>query len=348
MQFRKLAIRRLVATVSGGIVGITLALMGYGLWSLVAQQLVGRFVDCLVLYWVTPWYPRFRFSFARLNDMLGFGGKVMGTNITQFINTQVDRLLIGHFLGMGALGIYVVGRRIVDVLLRTLVSVLNRVAFSAFSRMQPSEQLSAFLLSTRRAAFFSLPMFALLIVTAEPVTILVFGDKWETAGMICRLVALSALVQSLVTFASPLLKAAGQPGKVFISLFLRSLVSVCLAYLASPYGLLPMVAAWIVGEMLSPMMLAYWLWVVKRVSPVKMIGSLRFILFSAGLAALIGGWMLTVLASSAGMSIQILSVVFVFIPIYLLMIRKLEPDEFRLATSWVRKLNKGDIDGAHG
>ena len=135
-RYRDLAIRKLVGSVSGGIIGIVMALKGFGIWSLVAQQLIGRFMDLLTLYWVTRWFPRFRFSTSCLADMFSYGWKILGSNLLQFASTQLDRFIIGQLLGVAALGVYVVGRRLVEVILGVIASVIGRVALSIFARLQ--------------------------------------------------------------------------------------------------------------------------------------------------------------------------------------------------------------------
>ena len=136
LQFRSLAIRKFICTTSGAAVGITMALKGYGVWSLVVQQLVERFIELATLLWVTRWYPSRRFSWSALSELWTYSSRILFINILNFAGSNIDRLLIGQFFGIAALGVYVVGRRIVEVIIDVVRVVVGRVALSFFSRLQ--------------------------------------------------------------------------------------------------------------------------------------------------------------------------------------------------------------------
>ena len=75
-EFRALAIRHIISAVAGAIIGIALAVLGYGVWSLVAQMLGGAVVGLVVLWRASSWRPRFAFSMRHFRDLVGFGTSV--------------------------------------------------------------------------------------------------------------------------------------------------------------------------------------------------------------------------------------------------------------------------------
>ena len=90
LAFKKLALREILAIVAGGIVGVVLAFLGFGVWSLVAQTLTKRLVGVVVLWGVSDWRPSFRFSKKHFTELFSFGLNIIGTNVLNFLNGHAD------------------------------------------------------------------------------------------------------------------------------------------------------------------------------------------------------------------------------------------------------------------
>jgi O-antigen/teichoic acid export membrane protein len=259
IRFKGLAARRIVASGSSVIVGLTCALNGLGVWSLVAQLLTFRFVAFLALYWVTNWYPKFRFSWSAFKDMSDYGWKVIGTNIAFFAGSQLDRVLIGHFLGVATLGVYVVGQKLTEVLYTMMNGVIARVALTSFSRIQTDdERLKLACLSVGQLAVITaLPVFVFLAISAIDIIQAVFGEKWSDSATVTRVLAVAAIARICFVFLMPALKAKGMAGRVMIAIILQAATSVCFAIILSPLGLGPMTIGWSLGYIVSAAMLIY-------------------------------------------------------------------------------------------
>ena len=134
-DFKKLALRSLVATFVSGVIGVIVAFLGYGVWSLVAQQLVNRIINVIVLWKASPWRPGFNISIKHFRDLSSFGINVMGVNILRFFNQRSDDFLIGFFLGTTALGYYTVAYR----LLRLMVNILTNTTCLLYTSPSPRD-----------------------------------------------------------------------------------------------------------------------------------------------------------------------------------------------------------------
>lgn len=99
LNFRGLAQRKVFGLVAGGIVGVTMAFLGYGVWSLVCQTLVGNTLGTLLLWRISDWRPQLKFSAKHLQDLASYGVNVIGIGILVFVTRRVDDFLIGYFLG---------------------------------------------------------------------------------------------------------------------------------------------------------------------------------------------------------------------------------------------------------
>ena len=104
MQFKKLAVRSNVASLIGGVVGVSLALGGAGVWALVAQQLTYAAVSTLAFAALGRWRPRLRFSLHHARELFGFSIDVLFANLAGFLSRRGDILFMGLFFSPVVVG----------------------------------------------------------------------------------------------------------------------------------------------------------------------------------------------------------------------------------------------------
>ncbi len=197
MQFRVQAIRNLIATAVAGIVAVALALWGAGVWALVAQQLALESVTVVLLWRLSGWRPRFRFSTVCLRDLFPFGVRMSTIRVTQFAMTNADNFFVGIVFGRVALGFYVIAYRMFSVLNDLLITVINRVALSTFSRLQHKSELvnSAFYRASRIGSLLTLPTYVGLAILSRQVIVLLFGVRWMPSAPLLSVLMIAAFAQ---------------------------------------------------------------------------------------------------------------------------------------------------------
>lgn len=214
MRFASLTARLLASVVVGGIVGVSAALMGFGVWSLVAQVLTIEVVGVVTLWTASDWRPKRRFSRRRFRELFGFGVNVMGFKLLRFFNRRIDNLMVGSLIGASALGFYVIAYRLLGLLLNITSSVVGSVAFPVFSRIQddhPRVQ-NAYYRSIRLIGIVSFPAFAGVIAIAPELTRALFGNQWDSSVPVMRVLAIAGLLQSIMFVNGTVLKSLGKPG----------------------------------------------------------------------------------------------------------------------------------------
>ena len=136
MNFKGLAARKLGGIIVGSLVGIALALSGWGVWSLVAQTLVSSVVGLMLLWHVSSWRPGLKISVKHFQDLFYFGINVTGIGILTFFILRTDDLMIAYFLGPVALGYYAVAYKLLVTIIQLIGSVTDKVALPIFSKLQ--------------------------------------------------------------------------------------------------------------------------------------------------------------------------------------------------------------------
>lgn len=219
MDFRSLAIRSLLSTLAGGIVGLTMAFAGFGVWSLVGQQLVNAILSCACLWWAVSWRPGLRISRTHLRDLYGFSLSIAGNEILWFFSQKSDQTLVGYRFGALGLGPYSLASRLVSVLYDGIVSPLQSVAFPAFSKLQlqPVKFEQALHRFCEMCSFVAFPVFCGIIAIAPDLIPLLFGAKWNSAIAILQILAAYGALRSALAFVHPFMLAKGRPGLYLIT-----------------------------------------------------------------------------------------------------------------------------------
>lgn len=256
LAFKALAIRSLAAVCVGGIVGVVMALVGLGVWSLVGQQLTGGLTQALVLWWISDWQPRFRFSIKHFKDLFAFGINVLGIRILNFFNRRSDDLLIGYFLGTVALGYYSVAYRILLIMTELLTGVTEKVAMPAFAQIQkePERLQQAFYNVTQLMSLVSFPLFLGMAVLAPEMIQVLFGEKWLPSVPVMQVLAFIGILHSVYYFNGTVIVAMGKPFWKLLLNSLNAIVNVFAFLLVIRWGIVAVAIAYVSrGYLLSPL-----------------------------------------------------------------------------------------------
>lgn len=255
LVFKSLAARSLAATLVGGIVGMSLAFAGFGVWSLVAQKMAIGLAGVLVLWRASDWRPGLNVSRKHFKELFSFGVSILGSKSLVFFSRRTDDFLIGYFLGPTMLGYYSVGYRLLLVIMRVVTGITNAVAFPTFSRLQqnPRRMRRAFYKVTQYTSLLAIPVFMGLAVLAPELVPALFGEQWAPSVPVMQVLALIGILQSVLAFNGSVIKASGKPSWYLGILLLTSVCSVIGFLIAVRWGIVAVAASFvIVGYMLAP------------------------------------------------------------------------------------------------
>ncbi len=281
LAFKEMTIRSLIAVVSGGIAGIIAALMGYGVWSLVAQILVKTSVDVIVLWQVSEWRPTFNFSRRHFWELFQFGGNSTGTKLLEFANSHTDKLLIGYYLGPVELGYYTIAYKLVPMMIRLLIGVTNAVAFPMFSRLQnsPKQMTSAFNSITYWTCLIAIPAFLSISVLAPEIVPVMFGPNWDPSIPVMEILAFIGILKLVLTFNSSIIRSMGKPAWDLGITFIYSIVTVSAFFMVVERGIIVIATVYV---LLSYLIAPLSLYLVKKLIQMDITSYLKQFLIPVG------------------------------------------------------------------
>jgi O-antigen/teichoic acid export membrane protein len=212
LDMKRISLADLLGLAAGGLAAIGLALAGAGLWSLVVQTLVATLVTALSLLLWSPWKPSLRFRYARIRELLGFGGRLQGALLLNHVGRNLDNLLIGRYLGAANLGYYSLAYQLMLVPVGTVSGIVGQSMFPALSLIQGDRERArrAHLKAIAMIALVTFPMMFWLVPLARTFILLLLGPQWEKTIFLVRILAVVGAVQSIDTTGGWLYQSQGR------------------------------------------------------------------------------------------------------------------------------------------
>jgi O-antigen/teichoic acid export membrane protein len=280
------------------VVAVGAAVAGAGALSLVIGYLARVGVTSL-LFAIWGWgnaRPRLRLRRSDLDGYIGFGLYQMGERTTNYLSANVDYLLVGHFLGVAALGSYSIAYQVVVKPVFELNPILTRVAFPAFAKKQRDNDALArgYVEVIRLIGFIVVPTMAAVAALAPVLVPVVFGNQWDASIVLLQILAVVGVTRSLTSPVGDLILAKGRPDLSFkINAVLLVLMTIAL-YLAVHVGL---VAVAVASSTVNTLDFFFFLFVVTALTGMRQTrywGALRwtFVNSAAAAAAMLGVRML--------------------------------------------------------
>jgi O-antigen/teichoic acid export membrane protein len=213
LRFRLLSNRDIVAYGLGyGAVGISLALLGWGVWALVAAQLTQVVVRAVILLRAAPPMLRARPTWASFLELMGYGAGQSVARIGVIVANQADNLVVGRWLGAVALGQYSRAYQLMSVPTTLLGDVLDKVLFPTMARVQDDLRRlgSAYMQGTAFIALVTLPIGVVAAVLAPELVAVAFGARWQGLVAPFQVLSLGMMFRTSYRMSDSLSRATGR------------------------------------------------------------------------------------------------------------------------------------------
>jgi len=249
MRFKHLAAVELLSAISGGLITLYFAYNGWAVWSLVyggmAMALI-RTVSLNVFYF---WLKLPSFKFQGLWSHVSFGGLITVDQSLWFFYSQADAFIVGKLLGSQVLGFYSVAMHLSSLPMQKLNSIINQVAFPAFSQLQDDKNKVEYYLSKsiRLLSFVAFPIFFGIAAVAEDLVLLALGEKWHEA--ILPMVILCAImpIRMISNIFPTVVRGCGRADISMINLMIACLIMPSAFYFGANWGLEGICYAWLLA-----------------------------------------------------------------------------------------------------
>lgn len=226
LKFKIIAIVRIITSVIALIVTIVMALLGCGVWALVTQYLIGATIPTIVFWIYTKWRPSWTFSWTSFKELFSFGIFMFLTHVLNNLGTQLQNLLIGRFYDPSTLGYYSKAASTERMASHTISGVMTSVTYPLYAEVQDDLPKMCNMIKrlTTTIAYLSFPLLAILLLTAKPIFILLYSDRWVESIPYFQLLCLSGLGGCLVAVNTQPIAAIGKSKVMFVWTVVKRIV----------------------------------------------------------------------------------------------------------------------------
>jgi O-antigen/teichoic acid export membrane protein len=290
MRFITLSVIDMISLLTGTAIGICMALRGFGYWSLVAVPTITPLTYTVCVWLIAKWIPGRPHRHNGILPMMRFGGALTLNGLISYTASNADKVLLGRFCGVEALGIYGRAYQLINVPTDNLNSAAGGVAFAALSRLQsePARMKSYFLKGYSLILSLTVPIIVTCGVYAADIIRVFLGQKWASAAPVFRLLAPAMLTFAILIPLQWLLASCGLVGRGLRISLVRAPILIVGCVIGLHWGPKGVACAYsvVMGALMIPMMV--WAVFGTPVSVRDLIVTVSRPLFSGIVAASVG------------------------------------------------------------
>jgi O-antigen/teichoic acid export membrane protein len=308
--FNKIALSRIIGVFTGSTLGISLAVSGFGVWSLILQTLCITSCYTVMIWIFSPWFPGLKFTKTAFKEIFSFSYKVQLHHVSTKIGTSAPALIIGYFLGMEAVGIYSFCMRIFTSTIELVNYAINNTMVSVFSSIQNNQEKlkSLFLRIVEAVLTILVPISVMIVFWGPPAIEFVFGEKWIEANSILGMMIVGGTIYSMCSYFISISLSIGRPEITLRFSFVSAILLTTLIFMGSKESLL-----WVgIARLVHPiLLLPLFLYFINRLFGIKTISFFKNLVKPALIGLILTGIflltsMVSVESSAIFLAIQVI------------------------------------------
>lgn len=218
----------LLASLVSGAVGIGMALIGYGVWSLVGQQISRQLMNSLLLWVFNRWRPGLTISGKSFRELFGFGWKLLVSGLIDTVWKQIYQVVIGKCYSAETLGYYTRAEQFNMIFSSNLTAVVHRVSYPALSKIQDEKERlkQAYRKVIKTTMLVTFPCMLGLAAVAEPMVRVLIGDQWQPCVPYLQIICFSGMLYPLHALNLNMLQVKGRSDVYLILEIVKKTIAV--------------------------------------------------------------------------------------------------------------------------
>ncbi len=239
LDFKKFFFSTLSGTIISAIVGIVMAVKGFGVWALVAQYFTNNIIDSIVLTFTIKWKPKLLFSFENAKPLLSYGSKILLVDLIGTLYNQLTSFIIGKKYTSADLAFYTKGRQIPDLINTNISSTITSVVFPAFSTSSDDyeEIKNMSKKAIKTSSYILMPFYFGLMAVSHNLINFLLTEKWLPCVIFVNIMCLNGIVGTLDIIDIQILKAIGKSETVLKLEFIKKPIYLVVIFIAMRFNI---------------------------------------------------------------------------------------------------------------
>ena len=279
LRFKLMASLDIIAFVVYLSVTLSLAYFGYGVYALVWGTLARTGVKSVLLLitGLKSHIPTFYFNLKEVNFFLNFGSFRTGAFLVSFLNTQLDSILIGKFIGVGELGVYDVFKRIVKQPIRLLSPIIQKVTYPLMAKVHEDKKrvTNMFIKVLELLNLIRFPIFVGIALVASEITNLFLGNSWSEHVLVLQILAFVFLFNTIQSFVGVSMLSSGKSNWNFCNNLVQLPFNILAIYIGSSWGISGIAIALLIKSLLN--IYPKYIIILKRIYTLELSNYLKLI-----------------------------------------------------------------------
>lgn len=260
IDFKTQAKAALTAAATSGIVGIVMAWHGFGVWSLVVQQLLNLGVNTGLLWLLSNWRPRLVYSWRSFHELFAFGSKLLASGLLDTVYRNIYPIVIGKLFSASSLGHYTRAHQFSEFPSSNVTGIIQRVTYPVLCEIQNDDVRLANIYRKflKLSAFAIFPLMAGLAAVAGPFVNIMLGSQWGFCGQLLQVICFSMMWYPVHSINLNLLQVKGR-SDLFLRLeVIKKILGVAVLCVTAPFGLMVMCYGQIFSSLVSLVINTYY------------------------------------------------------------------------------------------
>ena len=230
LNFRVLSIVAIITSITSLIVTIIMAYHGFGVWSLVTQNIIASAIPSLVFWFYIKWRPIWTFSCQSFRELFSFGFYMFLTNMLNQFSQQLQGLLIGKFYNPATMGYYSKAHGTEKLASHSISSVMMQVTYPLYAEVQENKaQLGNIIRRiTMTLSYITFPLMFILLLCAKPLFVLLYSDRWLQSVPYFQMLCIAGLAGCMQSVNNQAIAAVGKSRAMFTWTIVKRSVSIFL------------------------------------------------------------------------------------------------------------------------
>lgn len=305
-----------ICRIISGIIGITMALYGFGIWALAISGMVAGFIGLLMNCYVVRWYPKTGWSKESFKYLWGFGNKFMISILLDTLYNNITPVFIGKYYSPTDLGVYNRADNYAKLPSQNVHGVISSVTFPVLSRMQNDDEALAhnYRRMLKATAFVVFPMMTLLAGIARPLILIMITAKWEACIILLQILCFSMMWWPIHAINLNLLLVKGR-SDLFLRLeIIKKTWGIIILASTLPFGLVVFCTGGILSSYVCLFINTYYtgklincgyLTQMKDLSPILLLSLFTFTLSIGCTYLFVNLWLQLIIGSLCGISVYL-------------------------------------------
>ncbi|MGX8712792.1 MAG: lipopolysaccharide biosynthesis protein [bacterium] len=228
LNFKVLSIVTIITSVTALTITIIMAYQGYGVWALVAQNMLTAAIPAIVFWFYVKWRPKWVFSWQSFRELFGFGFYMFLTNLLNQFGHQIQGLLIGRFYNASTMGYYSKANSTERLASTSISKIMSQVTYPLYAAVQDDKAMLGNMIKkiTLTISYITFPLMFILLLCAKPLFILLYSERWVDSVPYFQVLCIAGLAYSLQSVNYQSVAAIGKSKTMFVWTFVKRAVGI--------------------------------------------------------------------------------------------------------------------------